>query len=199
MTQPAAKRVGLDEFLALPEDARLQLIGGQIVPREATTFAHGDAQTGLATWTGTYFKRKPEGTIGGWWIITEAEVAYETGECYHHDIAGWRRDRLVEKPSGRPVRSFPDWVCEVVSPSNWRTDTVVKFETCFRYKVGHYWIVDVEHRILTVYNWHPEGWLRLMTAEPGQRARLEPFEAVEFEVAVLFGDDPGPEPARVIR
>ena len=182
----------------MPEDGRYELIDGQIVRREATAFEHGSAQAGLAAWTSTYFKRTPEGALGGWWIITEGEVAYASGDCYLHDIAGWRRDRVPEAPSGRPVRIVPDWVCEVLSPSNWRNDTVVKFDACFRHKVGHYWIVDVEHRMLTVYRWHPDGWIRLMTVEPGQRARLEPFEAVEFEVAVLFGDDQGPEPARVV-
>jgi Uma2 family endonuclease len=82
-----------------------------------------------------------------------------------------------------------DWVCEILSPGNWRNDTVVKFETCFRARVGHYWIVDVDHRVLTVYRWHPEGWLRLMAFEPGQRARIEPFEAVELDVEGLFGGD----------
>jgi len=75
---------------------------------------------------------------------------------------------------------------------------VVKFDTCFRAEVGHFWILNVEHRVLTVYRWHPEGWLRLLAAEPGRRARLEPFETVEFEVAVLFGDDPGPDPVKIV-
>lgn len=199
MTQPARKRATIDDLLAMPGDGRFELIDGEIVPREAATFEHGSAQRGTAGWTGTMFHRTSDGPIGGWWIVTEAEVAYPSGDCYLHDVAGWRRDRLPEPPKGRPVRVLPDWVCEVLSPSNWRNDAVVKFDTCFRHRVGHYWIIDVEHRVLTVYRWHPEGYLRLIAAEPGQRARLEPFEAVEFEVAVLFGDDPGAEPAVVAK
>ncbi len=198
MTEAATKKATIEDLLALPEDGRYELIDGEIVRREATAYEHGAAQRSTAGWTGTLFHRKPEGLTGGWWIITEGEVAYASGDCYLHDIAGWRRGRVPEAPTGRPVRIVPDWVCEVLSPSNWRNDTVVKFDACFRHKVGHYWIVDVEHRMLTVYKWHPDGWIRLMTVEPGQRARLEPFEAVEFEVAVLFGDDPGPEPAKVV-
>ncbi|MCU0694172.1 MAG: Uma2 family endonuclease [Polyangiaceae bacterium] len=198
MTMPAIQKATVDDLIALGDDGRYELIDGQIVPREAARFEHSDAQGGLASWTRSLFQRKPEGTTGGWWIGTEVEVSYESGECYIHDLAGWRRSRVPDKPSGRPVPIVPDWVCEILSPANWRNDTVVKFDVCFRHQVGCYWIVDVEHRVLTVYRWHPQGWLRLMAVEPGQRARLEPFEAVEFEVAVLFGDDPGPEPAKIV-
>jgi len=125
-------------------------------------------------------------------------VAYPSGDCYLHDLAGWRRERVPRMPSGRPVTTLPDWVCETTSPSNWRHHTVVKFDTCFRHQVRNYWIMELDPRVLTVYRWHPDGWLRLLAVEPGQRARLEPFEAVEFEVAVLFGDDPGPEPVKIV-
>lgn len=38
-----------------------------------------------------------------------------------------------------------------------------------------------------------DGYLIAVTAEPGERARLEPFDAIELEVARLFGDiDAGP-------
>ena len=198
MTQPARKKATIDDLLAMPEDGRYELIDGQIVPREAARFEHSDAQGGTASFMRTYFQRKTEGPTGGWWIGTEAEVAYDGGQCYLHDLAGWRRDRVPEKPSGRPVAIVPDWVCEILSPSNWRHDTVTKFDVCFQHRVKHYWMMDVEHRVLTVFKWHPEGWLRIMATGPGERARLEPFESVEFEVAVLFGDDPGPEPAKIV-
>ena len=198
MTQPAARNASIADLLAMPEDGRFELIGGQIVEREAATFEHGNAQAAVAGWMGSFFRRKSEGPLGGWWIVTEGEVAYASGDCYLHDVAGWRRDRWPEPPTGRPVRAVPNWVCEVLSPSNWRNDTVVKFDTCFHHQVGHYWILDVEHRVLTVYRWHPEGYIRIMAVEPGQRARLEPFQAVEIEVSVLFGDDPGPEPVKVV-
>ena len=198
MTQPAIKRASFEDLIEISGDRPLEIIDGQIVEKEAARFEHSCAQRGMASWTGMLFHRKPEGPTGGWWIGTEAEVGYSSGDVYLHDLAGWRRDRVPQMPSGRPVMAVPDWVCEITSPTNWRHDTVVKFDTCFRHRVNHFWIVNVEHRVLTVYRWHPEGWLRLLAVEPGQRARLEPFDAVEFEVSALFGDDPGPEPAKIV-
>jgi len=37
------------------------------------------------------------------------------------------------------------------------------------------------------------GWVRIgayVATEPGARARIEPFDELEIEVPVLFGDDP---------
>jgi Uma2 family endonuclease len=118
-------------------------------------------------------------------------VAYP-GWTFQHDLAGWRRDRVPEKLSERPVRETPDWVCEILS-SNRRHDTVTKFEVLGRAGVRYYWLVDVDARELVVHRLEPAGWVRTATFlanEPGVRARIEPFDAVELEVAVLFGDEP---------
>ena len=175
------------------QDERLELHGGQVVPKEAARYEHSDAQSGLAATLRLPFQRQSgRGGPGGWWIATEAEVAYP-GWTFLHDLAGWRRERVPVKPSGRPVRETPDWVCEILS-TNRRHDTVTKFEVLGRAGVRHYWLVDVDARELVVHRLEPAGWIRAgawLANEPGLRARIEPFDAVEIEVAVLFGDDPG--------
>jgi len=174
------------------QDERLELHGGQVVPKEAARYEHSDAQGGLAAALRAPFQRPPgRGGPGGWWIATEAEVAYP-GWTFQHDLAGWKRDRLPVKPSGRPIRDVPDWVCEILS-TNRRHDTVTKFEVLGRAGVRHYWLVDVDARELVVHRLEPAGWLRVgawVATEPGLRAHVEPFDAVEIEIAVLFGDDP---------
>lgn len=131
------------------------------------------------------------GGPGGWWIATEAEVAYP-GWTFLHDLAGWRRDRHAGKPSGRPAHERPDWVCEILS-SNRKHDTVTKFEVLGRAGVSHYWLVDVDARELVVHRFETSGWVRVaafVATDPGLCARIEPFESQEIEVATLFGDDP---------
>ena len=54
--------------------------------------------------------------------------------------------------------------------------------------VPHYWIVDLAAGRLTVLRWHADGYLVAAEVLPGERARLEPFEAVELDVSRLFGD-----------
>ena len=190
----AARRTGhatFDDIAHLGEDARVEIIGGEIVPKDAAKHEHSAAQGGMTSQVWLPFSRLPgHGGPGGWWFGTEAEVEYEPHELYLHDVAGWRRERSPERPTGRPVRIAPDWVCEILSPSNWANDTVTKFATMQRHAVPHYWILDVEHRILTVYRWKDGAYVVAAHAQPGERAALEPFDAVTVDVGVLFGDDP---------
>lgn len=176
-------------------DDRLEVHGGRVVLKERPRYEHSDAQAGLATALSGPFQRPFEqGGPGGWWLATEVEIAY-SGWTFLHDLAGWRRDRLPTKPSGRSMHEPPDWVCEILSanPASRRLDTVTKFDVLGRAGVRHYWLMDVDARELVVHRLEPAGWLRVgawVATEPGLRAHIEPFDAVEIEVGVLFGDDP---------
>lgn len=174
------------------DDDRVEVHAGVAVPKEAARFEHADAQGGIAVAIRGPFQRPPGGGRGGWWIAVEAEVAYPGSWVFLHDLAGWRRARVPDKPAGRPVAVAPDWVCEILS-TNRRHDTVTKFEVLGRAGVGHYWLVDTEHRELVVHRRSSEGWVRVAAyraEEPGATARIEPFETVELEIGTLFGDDP---------
>jgi Uma2 family endonuclease len=174
------------------QDERLEVHDGQVVPKEIPCFEHCDAQGGIiGALAGPFHRRPGVGGPGGWWIAPEAEVAYP-GWTFLHDLAGWNRHGRSTKPSGRPVRERPDWVCEILS-RNRKLDTVTKFDILGRAGVRHYWLVDLDARELVVFRLEPAGWIRVgafLALEPGQRARIEPFDAVEIEVAVLFGEDP---------
>jgi Uma2 family endonuclease len=173
-------------------DERMEVHGGQLVPKEAARFEHSDAQGGIAfALRGPFQRRSGAGGPGGWWIAVEPECAY-TGWTFLHDLAGWRRDRVPDKPKGRPVRERPDWVCEILS-SNRRHDTVTKFDVLGKAGVKHYWLLDVDARELVVHRLEDNGWVRaaaFVASEPGQLESIEPFEAAPLELGVLFGDDP---------
>ncbi len=89
-----------------------------------------------------------------------------------------------------PVRQRPDWVCEVVSPSNAKDDTIKKLRLYHRAAILHYWIVDPRDATLTVMRWSPDGYVTLMRAERGETVRPEPFPQIELSIGTLFGDDP---------
>lgn len=97
---------------------------------------------------------------------------------------------MTQRPSGRPVRVRPDWVCEILSPSTAHRDVGDKLHAYHRAGVGHYWVVDPEHETQTVHRWHEQGYLVAQTAGRGERIRAERFEAIELQVGLLFGDEP---------
>lgn len=170
---------------------RAEVIAGVIHQKAAPSAEHGDAQGALTTILRERFHRKGGGgNPGGWWLLTEVAIEFETHEVYVPDLSGWRRDLVPERPSGHPVRLRPDWVCEVLSPSTATTDQVTKQRTFHRCGVGHYWIVDPERELLTVQRWQADGYLVVLTADRSDTVRAEPFEAIELRVGLLFGDDP---------
>ena len=84
----------------------------------------------------------------------------------------------------------PDWICEVISASNAKDDTVKKLRLYHRVGVPQYWIVDPRDATLTVMRWSQDGYVMLLRAERGEVVRAEPFEAIEIVVGTLFGEDP---------
>ena len=176
------------DLARLPGEVRAEVVEGEVVEKAAPAPDHADAQTGIVGYLRPpYQSTGGPGRPGGWWILAEVEIEVEAHEVYRPDVTGWRRDRVPERPRERPVRVRPDWVCEVLSPSNASRDQVVKFRTFERNAVPHYWIVDPERRTLTVYRWADGGYRVAVQAKDTETVRAEPFAEVEIRLGTLFG------------
>jgi Uma2 family endonuclease len=193
MTSSARRSATFDDFWAIPEDERFhEIIGGEILPKAPPSGEHGGAQAVVVGSLMPRFQRLPGGGggPGGWWIAIEVEVLLDGSDIVRPDVLGWRRERCPERPIGMPVVQRPDWVCEIVSPSNAKNDTVKKLRLYHRAGIPHYWIIDPSDATLTVMRWTADGYVTLMRAERGEQVRAEPFQAIEISVGTLFGDDP---------
>ena len=190
----AAKRPArhtVEDLLAIPEEQRFhEIIDGELVRKAMPSARHGGTQSATSQLLRPY-NRRPGGTggPGGWWFAAETEVELAPDQVYRPDVSGWRRERLVELPTAVPVQLRPDWVCEILSPTNARNDTVKKLRGYHRYQVPHYWVIDPVAETLTVHRFTESGYLLVLATERGERVRAEPFEAIELQVGVLFGDD----------
>lgn len=180
------------ERLEAEGEERVEVIGGEVVEKAAPSGDHARAQTRLATMLSRAFDRVPgQGDKpGGWWVLVEARVKLEHHEVYVPDVAGWRRTRVAACPSATTIEVAPDWVCEVLSPSNAMNELGAKLRAYQRCAVGHYWIVDPRTQTLTVYRHRDGEYVLARVAARGERVRAEPFEALELAVGVLFGDEP---------
>ncbi|HJL16941.1 MAG TPA: Uma2 family endonuclease [Sandaracinaceae bacterium LLY-WYZ-13_1] len=194
MSEAARQGATLEDFLAIPEGERFhELLVDELVERAAPSGEHGGAQAGvIGAILPSYQRQAGRGGPGGWWIASEVECRLKSGSVVRPDVSGWRRERCPERPTGGPIARRPDWVCEVVSPSNANVDTVTKLRLYHEAEIPHYWIVDPRDATLTVMRWSDEGFVTLLRAERGEVVRPAPFDEIEIAVGALFGDDPEP-------
>ncbi len=177
------------DLLAIPEaHRRHEIIDGVLVEKEAASGRHGGAQVQIAQRLGPYNRRPGGRWPGGWWFATEVEIQFADTQVFRPDIAGWRRERMPALPAEAPITLRPDWICEILS-TNKRNDLIKKKRAYHPHQVGHYWVVDPGDETLAAYRWHPDGYVEVLIADREERVRAEPFDAIEFRVAVLFGDD----------
>jgi hypothetical protein len=174
----------------LGEDARVEILHGVIVPKARPRVVHSLSLSGAGSFLFRRFNCGGGGRWpGGWWLGTEIDVEYAAHELFCNDLAGWRRDRVPTAPTERPVRARPDWVCEILSPSNERRDRFDKMRVLHAAGVPHYWLLDPEERFLHVHRYESGGYLIALTAAPGEVVRAEPFDSVDLRVDVLFGEE----------
>jgi Uma2 family endonuclease len=191
---PARKLARYEDLLALPEDARAEILGGDIVTMPAPRPRHSKVQRSLGHFVGGPFDDDDGfGGPGGWWIFVEVDVELEAHEIVRPDLAGWRRARLP-RPDERPLRVVPDWVCEVLSPSTVARDRVAKRHLYAKHGIAHYWLVDPDARTLEALELRAGRWVDVGTFDDTAVARIAPFDAVELSVGRLFLPAPERDP-----
>ncbi len=174
-----------DDLLAQPDERRAELLAGQIVTQPSALFRHGRVASSLTGYIGRphdYDHRGPD----GWWIVADVDVRFSAHDIVRPDVAGWRRARLPSPWDQRPIDVTPDWICEILSPSNERHDRIYKQQLYARHGVPHYWIIDPAEQTLEVYLLEAGRWVVFGVFDDTAVVRLPPFETTELTVALLF-------------
>lgn len=183
-----AAQVGWDDLLDVPEGYIGEIIDGELfmTPRPGPPHTETASELG-GLLVGAF--RFGVGGPGGWVILDEPRVAFGA-DIRVPDLAGWRRERYVAPEQG-PYTVIPDWICEVLSPSTSRTDRGAKLDLYLTHRVGHVWLVDPRERTIEVFRAHEQGWLRVKVFTRAEKVRAEPFDAIELDLALLWGQDQG--------
>lgn len=183
----ALKSPSADELYRQLRDLPPHLVGeilaGELVVSPRPALPHATVGSGVLSSTHGRFHRKPGGgdAPGGWWILVEPEL-HLGDEVLVPDIAGWKRETLPQIPRTAFTTVVPDWVCEVLSPATARRDKKEKARIYHRAGVTWYWLVDPLERTLVAFRRHGEFWVQLGVWADDDKARIEPFDAVELEL-----------------
>lgn len=176
------------DLAAIPEDRRHhEIVDGELVEKASPSAEHGRTQRKLSVFVDPFDRRPGDRAPGGWWLMTEVEVALAPDEPYRPDVVGWRRDRVPLCPRGTPIAIRPDWIAEILSVTNSSTDRVRKLNRYHHYGVPHYWILDPVEETLAVFRWTAGGYLLVLAASADDRVHAEPFDALELVVGDVFG------------
>jgi Uma2 family endonuclease len=181
-------RATYEDVLAAPDDKLAELIDGELFLSPRPAARHLQVASVLGVELGGPFQRGRDGP-GGWRFLDEPELHFGE-DVLVPDLAGWRIERLPAVPDAAFLTLAPDWVCEVVSPSTERIDRSRKMRIYARESVRHAWLVNPVARTLEAYRLGEQGWVLLGTHAGEERVRVEPFDAIELELAVLWPDPP---------
>ena len=185
--QPARKLATYEDLLALPEEERAEVFAGEIITQPSPLPRHNRVTRAVGSFVGRPFDDDHgHGGPGGWWIIPDVDVRLSKHEIVRPDMAGWRRERLAQPWEQRPIDVVPDWVCEVLSPSNAKHDRVRKANLYAASHVAFYWIIDVDERIVEAFQLRDGGWFRLGAWGDGDSVAVPPFDAITLDIGRLF-------------
>jgi Uma2 family endonuclease len=187
MADSPKKRATYEDVVNAPDHMVAEIIDGDLLlfPRPARP--HAVAASALGEELGPPFKRG-RGGPGGWIILDEPEFHFGE-DILVPDLAGWRRERMPVITTEVPYFSLsPDWLCEVLSPSTAAVDRVRKLPIYARENVTHVWLVDPSLRTLEVLRRQDQAWLVVATFQGDAKIRVEPFDAIELELGILWAD-----------
>lgn len=187
--RPSSKHPATYEDLKkVPDEKLAQIVDGELIVSPRPAFPHQHVLSTLLMDLGSPFQRG-RGGPGGWWFLDEPELHFDP-DIVVPDIAGWRKERCPQLPSGAYSTLAPDWLCEVLSPATAGLDRVRKMSIYRRVGVRHVWLVDPVGRSLEVFRADEDAWKRVGSFQGEDLARAEPFEAVELALADLWLEAP---------
>lgn len=137
-----------DDYYAIPEDVRVELIDGQIYYQAAPSRIHQKMLSALHINIGNYINSKSEPCE-----VYPAPFAVKLREdrktIVEPDISViCDRDKLTDKG----CTGAPDWIVEIVSPDNSSHDYVRKLNLYLDAGVREYWIVNPMEQSIFVYH-----------------------------------------------
>ena len=170
---------------ALPEGVKGEIIDGELFVMPRPRARHARVNTGIGHFLGGAFNFGGDES-GGWVILVEPGIELPGAPEVAPDVAGWRRERFAWPTGDDALRIVPDWVCEVLSPSNARYDRRTKFPFYARVGVSWLWVVDPAERTVEIRKLVDGRWSVLATFADDDAMRAEPFEDVEVPVGRLW-------------
>ncbi len=144
--QPQRELITLEQYEALPEDTRVEVFDGQIYCMSSPSQDHQTISMELSTILNLYIKRKH-----GACRVFHAPFDVKLKDT---PLTIVQPDLMIicdkNKLDGKRCNGAPDFIIEIVSPSNPADDYIRKLYYYKNHGVREYWIVDPRRKTVTV-------------------------------------------------
>jgi Uma2 family endonuclease len=176
------KLVTVEDLEAMPEDSRLELIQGELVPMPPIGRSHGSFLFNLGSPLSQHVKQFGLGSVYGGEV--GVVLSHDPDMVLAPDIAFVRGEPIpaVEQPEGY-LRQLPDLVIEIASPSDSRPALRRKVALYHQAGIPNVWLV--EYRSLTV-SLFPLGGVEQVLTEADTLDGGEVVPGFRLPVAEIF-------------
>jgi Uma2 family endonuclease len=179
------------DFVALPEDDRRELIDGELVGVEVSASLRHEH---IVMTLGFHLKGWAE-AHGGMVLGSNYGVRISDTRGVLPDLQVFRGSNLPTLDQDRGlVRSRPDLVVEIISPSSRRYDRIVKLGYYASVHVPEYWIVDPDGCVLERLVWSAKGYVIAGAHEGDEVLAPDTFDGLRIPLGQLWLPAPAKPP-----
>ena len=162
MANLARPRQTVEDYLALPDDVRGELIDGVVyLMTPAPNLEHQDIVVALTRW----LRAHADDTSVGRVFVAPTDVHLASGDIVQPDLLLLLEPHFDATKQFQAYNTPPDLAVEVLSPTRPERDRIVKRHLYAQNGVTEYWIADPETRSVEVLRreeavYTPAGWFR---------------------------------------
>ena len=143
----------IDDYLALPEGTRIEMIDGVFYDMAAPTTIHQSISVFLAGLFNEHIS-KNKGECFSFAAPTDVQLNCDNKTMVQPDVLiVCDRDKITKAR----IVGAPDLIVEILSPSNWYMDAYRKLRKYYSAGVREYWIVVPDAKFILVYNFEKNG------------------------------------------
>ena len=183
---PAQGKWRYEDYCRLPEDGwRYEILEGVLHMTPAPSTRHQATVGNLSFLLRSYLQDHPMGRL--FFAPTDVLLPDNLAAPVQPDLLLVKNEHL-ERVREAYIDGAPDWIAEVLSPSNWIDDRREKYRLYAAAGVTEYWIVDLPQETIEVFHLQGSGYELLGRFQAGETMRSILFPEFAPEVDEILAE-----------